>query len=83
MNQDQVEGTARKVAGRVEDAAGALAGDANTRASGKARQILGDAQKTYGSAIESVQNFTKDSPLAALGIVAGIAFLLGIISARR
>lgn len=39
MNNDQVEGTVRNVAGKIEDAAGVLAGDTEHQLKGKARQV--------------------------------------------
>lgn len=83
MDQDQVEGTVRKVGGRVADAAGGLVGDAGMQVKGKAQQVLGSAQQRYGDALDTLQSYTKDNPLAMLGLAAGGAFLIGYLLGRR
>jgi uncharacterized protein YjbJ (UPF0337 family) len=83
MDQNQAEGMARKVGGRVKDAAGALTGDAEMQGEGKASQLIGEAQQRYGAAMDGIQSFAEEKPWQTIGIVAGAAFLLGLIIGRR
>ena len=83
MDTNQVEGMARRAGGRVKDAAGALAGDAEMQAEGKATQWMGLAQQRYGEAKDTVQSFAEEKPWAVIGMVAGAAFLIGLMMGRR
>lgn len=83
MNEQQVEGTVNKVAGRIQDAAGALTGDADQQAKGKARAAAGDVEAKAGDVIERVRDWAADRPLSAVVITAGVAFLLGRLTANR
>ena len=83
MNENQVEGTVNKVAGRIQDAAGALTGDADQQAKGKARAAAGDVQAKAGDIIERAREWASDRPLNKVLIAAGVAFLLGRLTASR
>jgi uncharacterized protein YjbJ (UPF0337 family) len=83
MNEDQVEGTVNNVAGRIQDAAGALAGDADQQVRGKARAAAGDVQAKAGDVVERLREWASDRPLNAVLITAGLAFLLGRLTATR
>lgn len=83
MDQNQVEGVARQAGGRLRDAAGALTGDAEMQGEGKASQWMGVAQQRYGEAKDNIQTFAEEKPWHTLGIVAGAAFLLGLMIGRR
>ena len=83
MDTNQMEGMARQAGGRVKDAAGALAGNSEMQAEGKASEWMGMAQQRYGEARETIESFAEDKPWAMIGIVAGAAFLLGLIIGRR
>jgi uncharacterized protein YjbJ (UPF0337 family) len=48
MNKDQVKGTAKDVAGRVERQVGEWTGDTEKQVHGAAKQVEGKVQKTYG-----------------------------------
>jgi len=50
MNEDRIEGSARTLGGKVQEAAGRLTGDAKTRAEGELNQAAGRAQDLYGQA---------------------------------
>ena len=50
MNEDRIEGTVRTIGGKVQEAAGRLAGDAKTRVEGEVNQAAGRAQDLYGQA---------------------------------
>jgi uncharacterized protein YjbJ (UPF0337 family) len=83
MDENRVEGTARKAAGRVEAAVGGLTGDAETQAHGNAQAMAGDVQQKVGAALDTARSFAEENPLLAVGIAAGVAFTLGMIIARR
>jgi uncharacterized protein YjbJ (UPF0337 family) len=82
MNENQVEGTVDKVAGRIQDAAGALTGDAEQQVKGKARAVGGDVQAKAGDVVERLRIWAADRPLSAVLITAGVAFLLGRLTAN-
>jgi len=83
MNDNQVEGTVNKVAGRIQDATGALTGDADQQVKGKARAASGDVQAKAGDAIERLRDWAAERPLNAVLIAAGISFVLGRLTASR
>ena len=83
MNENQVEGTVNKVAGRIQDAAGALAGNANQQIKGKARAAAGEVQMEAGNVVDRVLEWASDRPLNAVLITAGVAFFLGRLTANR
>jgi uncharacterized protein YjbJ (UPF0337 family) len=82
MEENQFEGTARDLGGKVQDAVGGLTGDEEMQAKGKVNQFSGQAQKTFGAAKEELQDQVKNQPLTALAIVAGLAFTLGFLARR-
>ena len=55
MDEDRVEGTARHVGGKVQEAVGRVTGDARTRAEGLANQAAGTAQDLYGQAADTAR----------------------------
>ena len=69
MSDNQFEGTARKVAGKVEDTAGSLTGDVKTEVQGKADQVAGMAQHAYGEAKDAAVS-AADNAQSAIGDVA-------------
>ena len=58
MNEDRITGTAKDFVGKTETAFGKAAGDAETQASGRAREVAGKAQNLYGQAKDAVQDAT-------------------------
>lgn len=56
MDNDRIVGTGKEFAGRAEGAVGDLAGDAQTQASGKAREAAGTVQNLYGQAKDAVRD---------------------------
>jgi len=58
MDKDRIVGSAKEFAGRAEGAVGDLAGDAQTQASGKAREAAGTVQNLYGQAKDAVRDVT-------------------------
>ncbi len=82
VDENEIEGTAQDLGGKVEDAVGGLTGDTELQAEGKWNQAAGQAKKTFGAAAEEVRENVKEQPLTALAVVAGVAFVLGFLSRR-
>ncbi|MBY0577877.1 MAG: CsbD family protein [Burkholderiales bacterium] len=59
MNKDQAKGTAKDIAGKIQEEAGKLTGDKAQQVKGIGKQISGKAQKIYGDAKEAVKKATK------------------------
>ena len=53
MDENRVSGTAKNLAGKVEEGFGRATGDAKTRVQGQARQAEGSIQDLYGKAVDS------------------------------
>lgn len=60
MNKDQVKGTAKDMAGKVQEEVGKLVGSKEQQAKGLGKQISGNAQKIYGDAKEVIKDSNKD-----------------------
>jgi len=56
MNKDQVKGTVKDAAGKVQEKAGELTGSREQQAKGITKQVEGTAQKNYGDAKEAVKD---------------------------
>ncbi len=63
MDKDRIVGSAKEFAGSAEGAIGDLTGDAQTQASGRAREAAGTVQNLYGQAKDVV----RDAGEAAAG----------------
>ncbi|UGY19563.1 CsbD family protein [Bradyrhizobium septentrionale] len=68
MDKDRIFGTAKEFAGKAEAAVGDAAGDAQTQASGRAREAAGAVQDLYGQAKDAARdaadtavNYAKDA----------------------
>ena len=88
MDENRVEGTARKVAGKAQEGIDRLTGDAKMQAEGLANEIRGSGQDLYGQVQENaselarsvgdvVGKFIKEQPYTATLIAFGIGWLLG------
>jgi uncharacterized protein YjbJ (UPF0337 family) len=77
MNTNQLEGTLNDATGKVQDALGGLTGDLDLQAEGKARRLAGKTQAKYGDSVEQLAAATRNNPLGALLVAAGVGFLLG------
>ena len=88
MNQDQIEGVATDLTGKVKESVGNATGDTQTQGAGVADQLSGKVQKTIGDTKEAVaknaapladkaRKFANDRPwtAAALVGVVGVAIL--------
>ena len=58
MDKDRIAGSAKDFAGKVEGAAGNMAGDAKTEAEGRAREAAGAVQNLYGQAKDAAREAT-------------------------
>lgn len=66
-------GTAREMAGRVQQRAGEVAGDTKTQAEGLYNQAAGQAQQQ----VARLSDVIKEQPLASVLVALGIGYLLG------
>lgn len=64
MNEDRIEGTARKVTGGFQKAAGDLAANDRLAGKGAVNQALGTVQDGYGRARETVRELLDKAPSA-------------------
>jgi uncharacterized protein YjbJ (UPF0337 family) len=62
MNEDQVKGVAKIVAGKVQEETDNLIGSAEQVVKGLIRQVAGKAQKGHGDVMETIEDFKKDHP---------------------
>ena len=56
MDKDRIVGSAKDFAGKVEGAVGDATGDAQTQASGRAREATGTVQNLYGQAKDAARD---------------------------
>jgi len=61
MNKDQVKGTAKDIAGKVQEKAGKLVGSKAQEIKGIDKQISGKAEKNFGDAKEHIKAAIKHS----------------------
>lgn len=83
MNEDQIRGAANTVGGRVQRAAGALAGDHGLEAEGAVRETAGRVQAKAGEAVDSVRDVVAQRPIGAILGGFGVGILVGMLLARR
>ena len=74
---DRVEGAAREFGGRVQEAAGNLAGDSKTQAQGLYNQASGQAQQAAGQFSDVV----KAQPVLATVVALALGYVLGRLTA--
>jgi uncharacterized protein YjbJ (UPF0337 family) len=70
---DKVQGMARDMAGRAQQAFGGAVGDAKTQAEGVYNQASGQAQEQAARLAEII----RDQPLTAAVIALGIGYIVG------
>ena len=84
MNDDQVQGEVRDVAGKVTETVGDIAGSGELQRKGLLDQLAGKLQKLFGTVTEEAQptadkvkKFARERPVAsaALAGVIGLAIL--------
>jgi uncharacterized protein YjbJ (UPF0337 family) len=69
MDKDRIAGSAKDVAGKVENAVGDIADDTKTQAAGRAREASGTVQNLYGQAKDAareVKDAARDAGDAAV-----------------
>jgi uncharacterized protein YjbJ (UPF0337 family) len=59
MNKDQVKGTAKTIAGKVQQKTGKLTRSKTQQAKGLAKQVAGKVQKGYGDARQTADKADK------------------------
>jgi len=59
MNKDQVKGTAKDIAGKVQEKAGKLTGSKEQQVKGLSKQISGKVQKGFGDAEQAAEDSSK------------------------
>ena len=59
MNKNQVKGTIKDLAGKVQEEAGKLMGNKTQQVKGIGKQVAGKAEKSYGDAKEVVKDASK------------------------
>jgi uncharacterized protein YjbJ (UPF0337 family) len=58
MDKDQIAGSAKDFAGKVEGTVDGIAGDTKTEAAGRVREATGTAQNIYGQAKDAAREAT-------------------------
>lgn len=59
MNEDQVKGVAKDIAGKIQEEAGRLVGSKEQQVKGLSKQISGKMQKGVGDAKQTLEDFNK------------------------
>ena len=59
MNKDQVKGSIKDAAGKVQRKTGEAIGSTEQEARGAAKQVEGKAQKTFGDAKEGLKDASR------------------------
>ena len=84
MNEHHVTGALHEVAGRVQSAAGALAGDPADDLQGKAREARARLEGAYGDAVDAVNQAGQSlgrtvqaNPMITVLVAAAAGYLLG------
>lgn len=60
MNEDRIEGAATNIGGKIKEGVGHLIGDTKLETEGKADQVAGKVQNTYGGAKDAVNDAADD-----------------------
>jgi uncharacterized protein YjbJ (UPF0337 family) len=88
MDENRIEGTARKYGGRAQESVGSVTGDAKTRVEGAMNEAAGAAQQLYGQTSDVarqtattldtwLRNAIETQPYTAAAVALGIGWLLG------
>ena len=59
MNEDQVKGALKDVAGKVQEKAGKLFGNKQQQVKGLGKQISGNTERKLGDAKEVIKDYNK------------------------
>ena len=82
VDENRIEGTARNIGGKIQDAVGAVTGDKETQARGQMNRAAGSAQDTYGQAVDEVRSFASDQPVVALLSAMAVGVVIGFLLGR-
>ena len=98
MDENRIEGTARKVSGEVQEGIGRVTGDVKSQVQGAAKQAEGAMQDLYGqakdaatSATEAIReseagDFVRETierrPYTAAAVALAVGFLIGRFARR-
>jgi uncharacterized protein YjbJ (UPF0337 family) len=89
MDDNRVEGAARNIGGKIQEAVGDLTGDAATQVRGKINQAAGRAQNAVGGAGDEISNLgqmvgdaVRERPLQTLGIAIALGVFIGFLARR-
>lgn len=56
MDEDRVDGALKNIGGKIKEGFGKVTGDTKTEAEGKAEQVEGKTQNTWGGAKDTVRD---------------------------
>jgi uncharacterized protein YjbJ (UPF0337 family) len=59
MNRDQVKGTAKEIAGKMQQKVGQITGSKSQQVKGMAKQVEGKVQKGIGNVKQAVEKKTR------------------------
>ena len=86
MDENTAEGAVTEGVGKLKDAAGGLTGDTSLQGEGKVDQLTGKVQREFGDTLDDAQDqlegivsTIRDRPLIAVGVAAGVGFVLGLL----
>jgi uncharacterized protein YjbJ (UPF0337 family) len=82
VDENRIEGTARNIGGKIQDAVGAVTGDKETQADGQMNRAAGSAQDAYGQAVDEVRSFASDQPVVALLSAMAVGVVIGFLLGR-
>ena len=82
VDENRIEGTARNIGGKIQDAVGAVTGDKETQARGQMNRVAGSAQDAYGQAVDEVRRFASDQPVVALLSAMAVGVVIGFLLGR-
>jgi uncharacterized protein YjbJ (UPF0337 family) len=82
MDEHRVDGAARNLGGKIQDAVGAVTGDVATQARGQMNRAAGAAQNAYGQTVDEMRDFTTEQPITALLSALGIGVIIGLLLGR-
>ena len=82
MDENRVEGAARNFGGKMQDAVGAVTGDAATQVRGQMNRAAGAAQNAYGQTVDGVRDITTAQPIIAVLSALGIGVIIGLFLGR-
>ncbi len=83
VDENRIEGAARNVGGKLQDAVGGLTGDTATQVRGKMNEAAGSVQNMAGQVADDVKDFASEQPIVALIAAVSVGVILGFVLGRR